>query len=171
MTAPDQLVNLVDHARTELERLGEFNPGAGDPAYAQSLVAAVAAFASFDGHSGGSNDIAVDTLGRLLAREQLTPLTSDPAEWIDRTQISNLSDGHTLWQSTRNPKAFTDDQAATFWLVDDPAEDRTQVTRYPTTQPGTPPWDLVDVNPLPAPVGVFEPCTRTKLADPMGEPQ
>jgi hypothetical protein len=49
--------NLVDHARRELELCQE------DPDYAESIVRAVEAFASYDGHSGGS----------MLRRHQLTP--------------------------------------------------------------------------------------------------
>lgn len=150
MTAPDQSRTLVDHARTELERLGEFEHA---PAYAASLVATVAAFSSF-GHSGYSAMDAADVLARLLAFENLTPLTSDPDEWVDRTEMSGLPDGHTMWQSGRNSRAFTDDQAATFWLVSDDPDSTGAKTRYPTVAPGTYPADeRLDSYELPPPVG------------------
>ena len=44
-------MTLVEHAKRELELLGQT---AEDPAYAASIVAAVAAFSSY-GHSGGSS--------------------------------------------------------------------------------------------------------------------
>lgn len=174
MTAPDGSHSLVDHARTELERLGEFVHA---PAYAASLVATVAAFSSF-GHSGASAMMAADVLGRLLAFDNLTPLTNDPAEWIDRTTMSGLGDGEIMWQSTRNSAAFSDDGARTFWLVTDqdgnPANP-TAATRYPTTpaEDGSVPGYRQDPNPLPPPVDTFGPCSRTSqsgpfLVDPTG---
>ena len=106
-------LSLVDHARREMELLGEF---ASDPAYAQSIVAAVAAFASY-GHSGGSAQVAREQLAKLLNQEALTPITSDPAEWIDRSAES----GSPWWQNTRDSRAMSHDGGATYWLVDDPA--------------------------------------------------
>lgn len=123
MTAPDIGRPLVDHARTELELLGEYRE---EPAFAAAITAAVAAFASY-GHSGFSADHGRRLLCGLLARDNLTPLTSDPAEWVDRTAVSDLPPGHTLWQNVRNPKAFTSDRAATYWLAGNDG-----LTYYPT---------------------------------------
>lgn len=107
---------LVEHARTELELIGE------DPAYAASLIAAVAAFASF-GHSGGSAMCAIEQLNALLNFENLAPLTANPDEWTDRSTES----GYPLWQSTRNSKAFSENGGQTYWLVDD----ETKTIHYP----------------------------------------
>jgi hypothetical protein len=73
-------LTLVDHARRELELLGEFE---SSPAYAQSIVAAVAAFATY-GHSGGSAAVGREHLTALLGYRALSPLTSNPDEWEDR---------------------------------------------------------------------------------------
>lgn len=108
-------MSLVDHARRELDLLGQT---AEDPGYAASIVAAVAAFASF-GHSGGSIDMAVDQLHRLLSRETLTPLTDDPEEWEDRTEMS----GEPWWQNRRNGRAMSHDGGRTYWLVSEDAGD------------------------------------------------
>ena len=102
--------NLVDHARHELELSGQT---AEDPGYAASLVAAVAAFASY-GHSGGSASIAREQLHKLLGFEALTPLTSDPDEWEDRTEMS----GQPWWQNKRDPRAMSHDGGKTWWFVD-----------------------------------------------------
>lgn len=111
-------MTLVEHARTELNLLGE------DPVYSATLVAAVAAFASF-GHSGGSAMTAIQQLHALLQWENLTPLTNDPDEWVDRSEISNAP----LWQSNRNSKAMSHDGGRTYTLVD--AEPRIVHTSEP----------------------------------------
>jgi hypothetical protein len=108
-------VTLVEHARRELALCGQT---AEDPEYAASIVAAVEAFASY-GHSGGSAMIARQQLHALLGFRALSPLTDAPAEWIDRTAISG---GHPLWQSTRDPQAFSTDAGATYYLLDECAD-------------------------------------------------
>jgi len=108
---------LVEHARTELELCGQFNE---DPAYAQSLLAAVAAFASY-GHSGGSAGVAIHQLHRLLQFLPLSPLTNDPAEWQEvGTQGGTGPDaGSPLYQSRRSSACFTTDATfATYYDLD-----------------------------------------------------
>jgi hypothetical protein len=105
------VTNLVDHARRELDLCGQT---AEDPGYAASIVAAVAAFASY-GHSGGSAEMAIRQLTALLNYQNLSPLTAAPEEWNDRTKMS----GHPLWQSKRNPAAFSEDGGATYYLVNE----------------------------------------------------
>lgn len=121
--------NVVDHARRELELCGQT---AEDPGYAASLVATVAAFASY-GHSGGSADMAIGQLTRLLRLENLAPLTDDPADWLDQSIIS----GTPMWQHRRNPKAISYDAGTTFYLVDEPhdgphARWYTSIPHHPT---------------------------------------
>ncbi|MEV6897486.1 hypothetical protein [Amycolatopsis sp. NPDC051372] len=112
--------NLVEHARTELELLGE------DPVYSASLVATVAAFASF-GHSGGSAACAREQLHALLAFEPLTPLTDDPDEWCD---VAEYGPGTPLWQNRRNPAAFSNDACKHYWLTTDPKNDHDELPTY-----------------------------------------
>lgn len=100
-------MSLVDHARQELEILGQMKE---DPAYAQSIIASVAAFASY-GHSGGSAMLAIDQLHDLLRFRTLSPLNSDPAYW--------MMVGPNMWQSTRDPAAFSSDGGKTWYFVDD----------------------------------------------------
>ena len=101
--------NLATHARRELELSVQY---AEDPAYSESIISAIDAFASYD-HSGASASIARDQLDRLLNFENLAPLTSDPAEWIDRTTET----GRPFWQNSRNSKAFSEDGGKTWWLL------------------------------------------------------
>ena len=104
--------DLVEHARRELALCGQT---AEDPAYAQSIISAIAALAAWDGHSGGSMAAAVDQVGRLLRFQTLTPLTNHPGEWFNHGIMS----GTPLWQSLRDPSAFSDDAGRTHWFVDE----------------------------------------------------
>lgn len=104
-------ISTVEHARRELELLDE------EPTLSAAPVAAVAAFMSWP-HSGSSHAAALDLLVRLLRREALTPLTSDPGEWIDRSEMS----GTPLWQNLRDSRAMSLDGGRTYTLVDDPGK-------------------------------------------------
>lgn len=108
-------MSLVEHAKRELELSGQW---AEDPAYAQSIVSTVAAFASY-GHSGGSAGVAIEQLHRLLQFRTLSPITSDPEEWFDQSGISSSP----LWQNLRDSAAFSKDGGKTWYYVDDRAND------------------------------------------------
>lgn len=101
------MTTLVEHARRELALLGE------DPPFAASLIAALEGFTTY-GHSGGSAASGIDLLERLLRREALTPITSDPAEWVDRSEES----GSPMWQNARESRAVSTDGGKTWWYVD-----------------------------------------------------
>jgi hypothetical protein len=61
------------------------------------------------GHSGSSAGLTADILHRLMKGENLAPLTADPAEWEDRSDIS----GYPLWQNNRNTQIFSTDGGVT----------------------------------------------------------
>lgn len=103
--------NLVAHARRELDLCGQYEE---DPEYSESIIAAVAAFASYYGHSGESAMIAREQLYRLLGFEALSPLTSDPNEWVDVGEVS----GKPLWQNKRDSKMFSQDGGKTWYSVE-----------------------------------------------------
>lgn len=102
-------MSLVEHAKRELDLLGQT---AEDPGYSASIVATVAAFASY-GHSGGSASVAIHHLTRLLNFEPLSPITADPAEWVDRSEMS----GQPWWQNVRDSRAMSHDGGKTWWYV------------------------------------------------------
>lgn len=106
-------MSLVEHATRELELCGQT---AEDPGYAATLIATIAAFASY-GHSGGSQSLAIEQLHKLLQYRTLSPLTSDPEEWEDRSEIS----GAPLWQNRRDSAAMSRDGGQTWYFVDDRA--------------------------------------------------
>lgn len=101
-------MGMVEHARRELALIGE------DPDVTEYLVGLVVAFAAY-GHSGGSAAITIPRLCRLLRQEPLAPLTSDPGEWEDRSEMS----GYPLWQNRRDGRAFSEDGGRTWRLVGD----------------------------------------------------
>lgn len=104
-------MGLVEHATRELALCGQT---AEDPDYAASIVAAVSAFVAY-GHSGGSSEVAIEQLHTLLRYRTLSPLTSSPEEWLDRSEIT----GTPVWQNLRDPAAFSTDNGMTWSFVDD----------------------------------------------------
>lgn len=118
--------NLVSHAKRELERLNNDND------FNQSIIKAVRAFSSY-GHSGGSASVAIPLLNDLLQFKNLTPLTNNPEEWNDVSEMS----GHSLWQSKRNPEAFSEDKGVTYYLLSEENEKNGKVIHIS---------DKVDVN-------------------------
>lgn len=102
---------LVRHAERELELIGQT---AEDPEFSASIVNAVRAFASF-GHSGGSASVAIPWLNSLLHFENLAPLTNDPEEW----NLVGEDGDEKVWQCQRNPRAFSNDEGKTHYILQD----------------------------------------------------
>ncbi len=100
-------MNLVEHARHELQRIGE------EPGVIDWYCRVITEFASA-GHSGGSASVAIPVLHELLQFRALSPLTDDPGEWMDRTKESG---GHPMWQNKRDSTAFSGDGGKTYWLL------------------------------------------------------
>lgn len=104
---------LVTYAREELQRAGLFDEDADyGGALGERILATVRAFSG--GHSGGSAMIAITALERILRWQPLTPLTSDPSEWTDVTEMT----GYPLWQSKRKPSAFSHDGGESWYDVE-----------------------------------------------------
>ena len=102
--------NLVNHAKRELELIRE------DSDTIDGYLKVIQAFADW-GHSGGSASFAIPIINELLQFNNLSPLTTDPDEW---THIhKDLTSGEELWQSQRNPRAFSMDGGRTYYYVDD----------------------------------------------------
>ncbi|MGW8679677.1 hypothetical protein ACWGNN_01165 [Streptomyces sp. NPDC055817] len=100
---------LVDHARRELALIGE------DDWLTNGLCRVVAAFAEM-GHSGFSAEHSTAVLEKLLRFQALSPLTDDPAEWMDRAQEMG---GEPFWQNIRDSRAMSRDGGKTYTLVDE----------------------------------------------------
>jgi len=104
--------NLVRHARTELELIGE------DPVTIAGYLKIMQAFSDM-GHSGGSASVAIPQINALLQFQNLAPITADPDEWFFHgPKIAGKPNG--FWQSTRNPAIFSEDGGKTHYSVEDP---------------------------------------------------
>lgn len=100
---------LVEHARFELERVGE------EPETIDWYVKVIEAFCEL-GHSGGSAAVTIPVLNDLLQFKNLTALTWDPAEWNHIAEELWGGVGG-VWQSRRNPEAFSNDAGKHYYLL------------------------------------------------------
>ena len=94
--------NLVEHAKRELELVGE------EPEFIDGLLKVIQAFADM-GHSGGSASVAIPVINELLQFKNLKPLTDNSDEW--------MLVGEQMWQNVRNSEAFSDDGGKTYYLL------------------------------------------------------
>lgn len=99
---------LVDHARRELALIGE------DEWLTNGLCKVIETFAEM-GHSGFSAEHSTVVLEKLLRYQPLSPITDDPAEWEDRSEMS----GYPIWQNVRDSRAMSGDGGKTYTLVDE----------------------------------------------------
>jgi len=104
--------NLVDHARRELELIGE------EPETIEGLLKVIQAFADM-GHSGGSASVCIPWINALLQFKNLRPLTNNPAEWI-QVEMGNEN----CWQNCRNSEAFSSDGGITYYLLSEGGNSR-----------------------------------------------
>jgi hypothetical protein len=123
----------VDHAQRELKLAGMFDKevegseatGNWNILCADAVVELMKVFAG-QGHSGFSADMTRTLFGKLSNFETLTDLTDDPDEWNEVTDM--CADGKPLWQSRRNPAAFSNDNGKSYYSVDDKKR-KTQKTK------------------------------------------
>jgi len=109
--------NLVTHAETELRRAGLFDK---DSDYGgmlgEGVMKVVKVFAE-EGHSGMSAAMTVSILEKLLRFKPLTPITSDPAEWVDVADMTPKGDPP-VWQNRRSSSCFSNDGGKTYYDID-----------------------------------------------------
>ncbi|MDQ0694211.1 hypothetical protein [Streptomyces sp. W4I9-2] len=115
---------LVDHARRELALIGE------DEWLTNGLCKVIEAFAAM-GHSGSSAEHSTAVLEKLLRYQPLSPITDDPAEWEDRSEMS----GYPIWQNTRDSRAMSRDGGKTYTLVNEGPQGGGNEQPIHTTQP------------------------------------
>jgi len=104
--------NLVKHAQVELARIGE------ETDTVEGYLKVIQAFADMR-HSGGSASVAIPVINQLLQFKNLAPLSDDPDEWMN---VSDMSDSE-MWQNRRNSEAFSHDGGKTYWLLSEGAND------------------------------------------------
>lgn len=102
--------NLVDHARRELELIGE------EPETIEGYLKVIKAFAKM-GHSGGSASVAIPVINRLLQFKPLAPLTYEADEWFEHD--AEYCGGQPLWQNIRDSRIFSTDGGKTHYNVEE----------------------------------------------------
>lgn len=102
--------NLVNHAKRELEIIGE------DQDVIEGYLKVIQAFADM-GHSGGSASVAIPVINTLLQFKPLSSITNDPGDWLDRSDY-----GAPLWQNIRDSEAFSEDGGQTYYLLSEISE-------------------------------------------------
>ena len=108
--------NLVRHAKRELDLIGE------DPKTVEGYLNVIKAFAKM-GHSGGSASVAIPTINQLFQFKNLSELTNDPSEWNHVAEEQWGSPG-SIWQSNRDPEAFSNDGGQTYYLLSEGGNDK-----------------------------------------------
>jgi len=98
--------NLVNHARRELELIGE------EPETIDGILRIMQAFADM-GHSGGSASVIIPWIHELLQFNNLKPLTDNPDEWQQLNDMGMLD----VWQSRRRADAFSTDGGKTYYTL------------------------------------------------------
>ena len=108
--------NLVRHAEYELQRAGLFDKDADyGGEIAPHVLNLIKEFSEGE-HSGGSAYLTIDLFTRLAKFKTLTPITSDPSEWMN---VSEASGGHPMWQNTRMSSCFSQDGGKTYYDIDE----------------------------------------------------
>lgn len=107
-------MSLVDHAEYELASAGLFNVDADYDGEIGLAVIALIRLLAAQRHSGHGAAMTIDLFTKLASFKPLTPLTSNPDEWIDRTEES----GEPMWQSKRSPSVFSRDGGKTWYDLD-----------------------------------------------------
>jgi hypothetical protein len=106
--------NLTEHAKYELERAGLFDKDSDyDGMLGTAALEIVEVFAK-QGHSGFSASVTTELVQRLMRFEPLTPLTNDPAEWVD---VSWSQASGQIHQCRRDPAVFSDDGIKTAYRL------------------------------------------------------
>lgn len=99
------MTTLGDHAAAELDHEGIVDPDRA------SILTIVGTYAEY---SDAARPAIIAKVNTLLQFKPLSALTNDPAEWTDR---SSLVGGQSLWQSTRDPDAWSHDGGLHFWYM------------------------------------------------------
>ncbi|WP_116206209.1 hypothetical protein [Amycolatopsis circi] len=97
--------DLGDHAIYELDYQGIVDPDRA------RIIAIIGNFADYTDPVARAEAFA--RVQTLLQFKALSPLTSEPAQWVDR---SSLSGGRELWQSKRDPDAWSRDGGSTYYM-------------------------------------------------------
>ena len=106
-------MGLVSHAQSEMKRVGLYDKDADyDGDIAKSVEELMKVFAA-QGHSGGSAMRTLEIFFALARFKTLSPITSDPKEWMEI--------GTGVWQSTRDASYFSPNNGKDFYTINAPS--------------------------------------------------
>jgi hypothetical protein len=112
----------------KLEPIDENDPS--DEKYVQRIgncVYEICKLFAEQGHSGLSANITLQLLDELLVKSNtLSPLTNNPDEWMDVTEMS----GYKLHQSKRKFSCFSDDNLNTYYDTNDENRELTPLLEW-----------------------------------------
>lgn len=109
-------MSLVEHAERELKLAGLFDKDSDyDGMLGKSVLALVKVFAK-QGHSGFSAHQTLKIFNIVGRYKVLTPLTSDPEDWNDISEMN----GSPMWQNKRQSSCFSYDGGKTWHDIDAP---------------------------------------------------
>lgn len=112
--------SLVEHARRELEIIGE------EQETVDGILKVIQAAA--DMHmSGGQAEVVVPIIYQLLSRQPLSPVTDDPEEWAYFGD--DIWKGG-VWQNIRDSQCFSHDGGKTYWRLNNYEAATAHVSRY-----------------------------------------
>jgi hypothetical protein len=107
----DAVCPLYTYAKQELELAGLLNSDSEwDRWVARDVLKLIKVF-SKQGHSGFSAITTLNIFNKVARFENLTPLSSNPDEW--------MKIAHDTWQSRRNPSCFSHDGGKTFYNINE----------------------------------------------------
>jgi hypothetical protein len=111
--------NLKKHFKTELDRAGLFDKDSDyNGMIGKALMELCETFSS-QGHSGFSANWVLNLFNILGRYKNLAPITDDPDEWMDVSEMAGGKNKKKLWQNKRNPSLFSENGGKTYHDVDD----------------------------------------------------
>lgn len=102
--------NLETHANTELTRAGLFSKDSDYGGMIGDAVMELVRVFAAQGHSGFSAGMTLEIFRLVASYKPLSPITSDPDEWMDVAAD--------LWQNRRQSSCFSTDGGKTYYDVD-----------------------------------------------------
>lgn len=112
------LANLKEHFKKELDNAGLFDKDSDYNGMIGKAVMELCKTFSGQGHSGFSANWVLSLFDTLGHYKTLTPITDDPKEWGDVSEMWGKGDPK-IWQSKRNPAFFSQNGGKTYYDVDD----------------------------------------------------
>ena len=113
--------NLVKHAEREMRAARLYDKDADYGGMIPDAVMALVKVHSEQGHSGMSHALTLKIFNRVIEYKTLTPITNDPAEWMQiQDEVlapDQRKDG--LWQNRRQVSCFSSDGGKTYYDIDD----------------------------------------------------